>query len=90
MMQVGAGLWHTPGMTKRPKRPRDPMQLAKLSGYCDGASQDTPVASNQRGSPQGWMKGGKRAGKNYRLPSGRRSQERQRGHGGNLDKPLLF
>ncbi len=45
---------------KRPKRPRDPMKLAKLIGdMATGQVQDTPVAPVNEARREGGLKGGK-------------------------------
>ncbi len=47
-------------MAKRPPRPRDPMQLAKLIGdIATGQGQDTPVAPVNEARRKGGLKGGK-------------------------------
>jgi hypothetical protein len=47
-------------MAKRPPRPRDPMQLAKLVGdIAMGQTQDAPVAPVNEARRKGGLKGGK-------------------------------
>jgi hypothetical protein len=47
-------------MAKRPPRPRDPMQLAKLVGdIATGQAQDAPVAPVNEARRKGGLKGGK-------------------------------
>lgn len=52
-------------MSKRPPRPRDPMQLAKLIGdIATGQAQDSPVAPVNEARRKGGLKGGKARAKN--------------------------
>jgi len=60
-------------MAKRPPRPRDPMQLAKLIGdIATGQGQDTPVAPVNEARRKGGLKGGKARAK--ALSAKRRSE----------------
>lgn len=64
-MEMGAGAGYIDGMNKKPKRPRDPSQLAKMMiDIAVGESSDTPPPSEkdpaavERGRAGG-LKGGK-------------------------------
>lgn len=58
-------------MAKRPKRPRDPNQLAKLIGdIATGQAQDTPISPVNEARRKAGLKGGKARAK--KLPERKR------------------
>jgi hypothetical protein len=52
--------WHTPAMTKRPRRPRDVNQLAKLIlDIATGEADNVKPVAPKEGQRKGGLKGGK-------------------------------